>query len=95
MRNNLAWLLATSGLGGPGAAAEAVTLAEQAVAALGDRDAAALDTLAVAYAAAGRREDAERTATRALALAEANGDPELAAQIRARLARDAGAPASR
>ncbi len=94
VRNNLAWLLATSGLGGPSAAAEAVTLAEQAVAALGDRDAAALDTLAVAYAAAGRREDAERASTRALALAEANGDPELAAQIRARLARDAGASAS-
>ncbi len=94
LRNNLAWLLATSGQGGHGAAAEAVTLAEQAVAALGDRDAGALDTLAVAYAAAGRREDAARTSARALALAEANGDGELAAQIRERLATDARADAS-
>ena len=89
VRNNLAWLLATSGLGGPGAAAEAVTLAEQAVSALGERDAGALDTLAVAYAAAGRREDAARAADRALALAEAGGDQALAAQIRERLAREA------
>jgi len=86
--NNLAWLLATSGLGGPGAAAEAVTLAEQAVSALGERDAGALDTLAVAYAAAGRRKDAASAAARALARAEADGNRALAAQIRERLARD-------
>ena len=85
LRNNLAWLLATRGAGDPRAAAEAVGLAEQAVAELGDRDAGALDTLAAAYAAAGRREDAARTAGRALALAEAAGNAALAAQIRERL----------
>jgi tetratricopeptide (TPR) repeat protein len=85
LRNNLAWLLATRAADDPAAAAEAVTLAEQAVAELGDGDAGALDTLAVAYAAAGRREDAARTAQRALARAEAGGDAALAAQIRARL----------
>ena len=62
LRNNLAWLLATTAAGDPGAVAEAVQLAEQAVAQLGDGNAGALDTLAVAYAAAGRREDAARTA---------------------------------
>ena len=85
LRNNLAWLLATSAAGDPAAAEEAVQLAEQAVAELGDGDAAALDTLAAAYAAAGRREEAARTAGRALARAEAGGDSELAAQIRERL----------
>ncbi len=91
LRNNLAWLLATSDLGGPGAAAEAVALAEQAVAALGGRDAGALDTLAVAYAAAGRHAEARSATARALVLAEAGGDHELAAQLRERLARDPAA----
>ena len=86
LRNNLAWLLATRAGGDPAVGAEAVGLAEQVVAELGERDAGALDTLAVAYAAAGRREDAARTAARALALAEAGGDAPLAAQIRERLA---------
>jgi Flp pilus assembly protein TadD len=84
LRNNLAWLLATSAANDPGALAEAVQLAEQAVAQLGE-NAGALDTLSVAYAAAGRREDAVRTAQRALARAEASGDAALAAQIRQRL----------
>jgi spermidine synthase len=94
LRNNLAWLLATSQANDPAAVAEAVQLAEQATAQLGENP-GALDTLAVAYAAAGRREDAARTAKRALALAEAGGDAELAAQIRARLGQytgEAGSP---
>ncbi len=86
LRNNLAWLLATSAGSDPGVGAEAVLLAEQAVAELGDQNPGALDTLAAAYAAAGRRQDAARTAERALALAEAEGSAELAAQIRERLA---------
>jgi protein O-mannosyl-transferase len=86
LRNNLAWLLATSAGSDPAASEEAVRLAEQAVAELGDRNAGALDTLAAAYAAAGRRQEAARTAERALALAEAEGSAELAAQIRERLA---------
>jgi tetratricopeptide (TPR) repeat protein len=85
LRNNLAWLLTTTAANDPAAIAEAVQLAEQAVAQLGE-NAGALDTLAAAYAAAGRRDDAVRTAERALALAEAGGDAELAAQIRQRLA---------
>jgi tetratricopeptide (TPR) repeat protein len=89
LRNNLAWLLATSQANDPAAVAEAVQLAEQATARLGENP-GALDTLAVAYAAAGRREDAARTAQRALALAEAKGDSALAAQIRARLGQYTG-----
>jgi tetratricopeptide (TPR) repeat protein len=87
LRNNLAWRLATREPVDPQAAAEAVTLAEQAVAALGGDDANALDTLAAAYAAAGRDEAAVRAATRALAAAEAGGADELAVQLRGRLAR--------
>jgi hypothetical protein len=45
-----------------------------------------LDTLAVAQAASGRMDDASATAERALGLATAAGDAELAAQIAARLA---------
>src|SRR5262245_14247975 len=84
LRNNLAWLLATTAANDPGAVAEAVQLAEQAVAQLGE-NAGALDTLSVAYAAAGRRGDAARTAQRGRARAEAGGDAALAAQIRQRL----------
>jgi tetratricopeptide (TPR) repeat protein len=62
--NNLAWLLATSrdpSLRGP---EEAVAHAERAVRLLGS-DPRALDTLAAAYAAAGRYDDAVLTATNA------------------------------
>ena len=45
-----------------------------------------MDTLAVAYAAAGQLDDAVRTATVALDLAAAAGAQELAALIRQRLA---------
>jgi Flp pilus assembly protein TadD len=87
LRNNLAWRLVTTAAADPAAVAEAVALAEQAVEALGSDDASALDTLAAAYAAAGRGQDAVRAAERALAAAEADGSAELAAQIRERLAR--------
>lgn len=63
-----AWLLATS----PGAATrglqEAVGLGERAVALTAGRDAAALDALAAAFAAAGRFEEAGERARAALAL---------------------------
>ena len=64
--NNLAWMLATE----PEvrAPAEAVRLAERAVALTGAADPDALDTLAAAYDAAGRPADAERTRERAAAL---------------------------
>ena len=45
-----------------------------------------LDTLALAYAAAGRPGEAARTAERAAELAEAGGQPALAAQLRERAA---------
>jgi tetratricopeptide (TPR) repeat protein len=84
--NNLAWLLATL----PDAAHRnpylAVRLGERAAALTGRADPAVLDTLAAAYAAANRFEDAEHTATVALARAEDLGDTELAARLRERIA---------
>ena len=64
--NNLAWTLAVLD-GREAAVREAVMLSEESVARLGPRDAEALDTLAAAYAAAGRYPDAERVAQQALA----------------------------
>jgi hypothetical protein len=64
--NNLAWTLAVAD-GDAAAAQEAVALSEEAVAHFGSGDAAALDTLAAAYAAAGRYADAARIAEQALA----------------------------
>ncbi len=80
--NNLALLLATAPEPLP---AEAVALAERAAAASRRRVPEILDTLAVAYAAAGRRADAEAAAEEALTQAERRGQGELAGRIRARL----------
>ncbi|MBW2447355.1 MAG: tetratricopeptide repeat protein [Deltaproteobacteria bacterium] len=81
--NNLAWLLATEpSLRDP---AEAVRLAEHA-AEIAPADAAVLDTLAVAYHAAGRRTDALAAAGRAAAAAHASGDESLARTIEERSA---------
>lgn len=77
---NLAWLLATREFppeaagGGPGA----VELAEKACELTGQRDANLLDTLAAAYAAAGRFDDAAATAQRAVNRAMESGQWELA-----------------
>jgi Flp pilus assembly protein TadD len=91
--NNLAWLLATSDRASAGDAAEAVAFAGEAVAATRRMNPAVLDTLAVAYAAAGRSQDALRTAREALAVAEAKGDDALASEIRERIERyTAGSP---
>jgi tetratricopeptide (TPR) repeat protein len=80
---SLAWLEATEddAVRNP---EEAVRLASRAVELNGDRDAQGLDVLAAAYAAAGRFEEARRTAEAAEALA-AGSAPDFAAQIRARL----------
>jgi tetratricopeptide (TPR) repeat protein len=83
--NNLAWLLATGEHAGEQGAEEAVRLAREAAVATGFRNAGVLDTLAVAYAAAGRMQEAVRTAEAALELAEASGDADFAAAIRGRL----------
>jgi tetratricopeptide (TPR) repeat protein len=87
--NNLAWILATSSDPGLRDPAAAVALAEEAAAGEGGREAGILDTLSVAYAAAGRPADSRSAALRALARAEATGQAELAAELRARLG---GAP---
>ena len=81
LMNNLAWTLAVHD-GGEEAVREAVAFSEESVSRLGPRDAEALDTLAAAYAAAGRYSDAQRTAQQALDHAKS----ELAAPIAARLA---------
>lgn len=79
--NNLAWILATDPeLRDP---SEAVRLAERAAEAA-PADASVLDTLAMAYHAAGRREVAQATAARAAAMARAAGDDALAASIEVR-----------
>jgi Tfp pilus assembly protein PilF len=83
--NNLAWILATSSDATLRDPAAAVTLAEEASAS-GDPEAGVLDTLSVAYAAAGRASDARVAALRALSRAEQVGDHALAAELRARLA---------
>ena len=64
---------------------EAVRLAERASALDGGRDPRVLDILAAAYAAAGRFEEAMRSAQDALELARDRRDPDLAEQIAARL----------
>ena len=66
--NNLAWILATSADPRLRDPAQAVRLAEGAVRRADPPDAEFLDTLATAYAAAGRPEDARRAAAAAAAL---------------------------
>lgn len=82
--NDLAWLLSHSEQAAD--PREAVRLAESAVVASGD-DPNYLDTLAAAYAAAGRYGEAVRTAERAAELARAGGDEDMAREIEERLAR--------
>jgi tetratricopeptide (TPR) repeat protein len=83
--NNTAWLLSVNRGAGPESAALAVALAEEAVTRLDVVDLQTLDTLAVAYAAAGRYADAVRVAERAVGLARREGSAEIAA-LDARLA---------
>lgn len=82
-RNDLAWLLATDPTSGPAERAEALALAESAAALSGRRDPMILDTLAVAYAAAGRIDAATATSEQALALAR-RVQPALAAKLEVR-----------
>ena len=83
--NNLAWLLATHGPAEGGDAVRAVDLAQQACELTGNRQAGHLDTLAAAYAAAGRFREAVATAQKAIELARAAGQPKLVAEVEARL----------
>lgn len=86
LSNALAWLLATS----PGLPdterTEAVSLAQSARAALGRDDPAILDTLAAAFAANGRFDEAVAAAQRAVMLAQEAGEIDTAERYRARLA---------
>jgi protein O-mannosyl-transferase len=83
---NLAWIYATAGgEAGTQHAAEAVRLAEQACQISGCRQSGVLDTLAAAYANAGRFEEAVKTGEEALSIAKAAGKNDLAHSIGARI----------
>jgi protein O-mannosyl-transferase len=83
--NNLAWLLATLPPTHGGNAVRAVNLAQRACELSGNRAPNELNTLAAAYAAAGRFDAAVATAQRAVDLARSAGQAELAKQIESRL----------
>ena len=83
--NNLAWSLATIPATEGGDPVRAVILAEHACDLNGHKTSAYLDTLSVAYAAAGRFNDAIPTGEKALELARAANDSKLAQEIAARL----------
>ena len=80
-QNNLAWQLATLAPAEGGDPVRAVTLAERACQLTRDRVAPYLDTLAAAYAAVGRFNDAVATAQKAIELAKAAGQSRLVEEI--------------
>jgi spermidine synthase len=83
--NNLAWILATNGNPKVRDGLKAVRLAETACKISGYKDVFLLDTLAAAYAEAGRFEDARQTARQAFKLSLAAGYESLAEDIKHRL----------
>jgi tetratricopeptide (TPR) repeat protein len=83
--NHLAWLLATSAKAELRNGAEAVELAELANKLTGGKYSSVLDTLAAAYAEAGRFDEAVAAAKRASELARQAQDDGLASAIEARL----------
>jgi tetratricopeptide (TPR) repeat protein len=85
MLDNLAWILATDSRAEIRDPAKAVQLAERACEQTGHEQAALLDTLAAAYAAADRFPEAAQTAQKALELTVSSGREELARGIRTRL----------
>jgi tetratricopeptide (TPR) repeat protein len=84
--NNLAWALATTSDPNLRDPEQAVRLARSVAEATEFSDPRVLDTLAHAYAAADRPDEAARTADRAAEIAEARGHPALASGIRERAA---------
>ena len=82
--NDTAWTLATNPNASVRDGAEAVALAQRAVKLSGGREPAILDTLAAAYAEAGRFADAVQTAQKAIDLATQQNRQTLAASIKAR-----------
>jgi tetratricopeptide (TPR) repeat protein len=85
VQNSLARLLATLSLADGGEPTRAVGLAQQACGLTGDHTAGYLDTLAIAYAAAGQFDEAIATARKAVELARADGQEKVAGEIEARL----------
>jgi tetratricopeptide (TPR) repeat protein len=83
--NDAAWMLATNPNESVRDGAKAVELAQRALKICGDRDAAVLDTLAAAYAEAGRFADAAKAAKKAITLARDQRNDKLAGKIAARL----------
>ncbi len=83
--NNLAWILATAGEQKLRDGPASVHLAEQANELNGYNLPEQLDTLAAAYAEAGRFPEAIRTARKAMELARCGGKKELFEQIEARM----------
>jgi tetratricopeptide (TPR) repeat protein len=84
--NDTAWTLASNPNESIRNGAEAVKMAERALPLGGDRDPAVLDTLAAAYAEAGRFSEAINAAKKAIALARGRQNDKLAGKIAARLA---------
>jgi tetratricopeptide (TPR) repeat protein len=86
-QNNLAWLLATSPKASLRNGDKAVELAQQANALTGGKNPNILDTLAAAFAEAGRFDDAMRTAQKALELARAAGQQDLVEELNGEMKR--------
>jgi spermidine synthase len=85
VQNNLAWALATLPPAEGGEPVRAVTLAERACKLTGSQMPAYLDTLAAAYAAAGRFKDAIVTAQKGIELARSAGQPQVVSEIEGHL----------
>jgi tetratricopeptide (TPR) repeat protein/mono/diheme cytochrome c family protein len=83
--SGLAWLRATAGEESVRDPRDGIRLGERAAQLSGRHDATVLDALAAAYAAAGRFDDATRTAREAAQIADAAGMRNLSALIRNRL----------
>ncbi|MHC4738665.1 MAG: tetratricopeptide repeat protein [Planctomycetota bacterium] len=83
--NNLTWILATIEDEKFQNPAEAVKFAQRACQLTGYQQPQILDTLAVAYAAAGNFPEAIKAAEKALKLAESSGEKDFAQQIRSRM----------
>jgi len=88
MHYSLAWNLATASDPALRDPDEAVSLARRACELTGHGKPELLDTLAAAFAAAGRFDEAEKTAEKAEKLAEAAGSEALAREIRSHLLRN-------
>jgi hypothetical protein len=84
--NNIAWVLATSSDESIRNPQKAVELAERLCESTGYREPSAMDTLAVAYAAAGEVDRATAMAERAIERFQELNQPAMAAAVRRRLA---------